>query len=100
MEGKASIGPLSQSCIVAYDPDSRTVRYMCATSMGEVHDHRGRWTDEKTVEFEPLEGSLRGAPMTETIRWTFPDAKTIVTRTEVALKDGLTLSFEFNGTRQ
>src|SRR5262245_21105227 len=43
MEGQAPIGELAQACLVAWDPESGTVHYMCATSMGEVHDHKGRW---------------------------------------------------------
>ena len=53
--GKASIGLISETCLAAYDPVGRAVHYMCVTSMGEVHDHKGQWKDDKTVEFEPLQ---------------------------------------------
>jgi hypothetical protein len=29
MEGTASIGPMSQSCLLAYDPEGKAVHYMC-----------------------------------------------------------------------
>src|SRR5262245_11448992 len=59
MEGRPSIGDLAQACLVAYDPESKAVHYMCVTSMGEVHDHKGRWTDAKTIQFEPLSGGIQ-----------------------------------------
>src|SRR5262245_40291270 len=39
--GKASIGSMAESCLLAFDPEGRNVHYMCVTSMGEVHDHKG-----------------------------------------------------------
>ncbi|HET8946474.1 MAG TPA: hypothetical protein VFQ07_05790, partial [Candidatus Polarisedimenticolia bacterium] len=64
MEGRASIGPLAQACLVACDPSSHDIHDMCVTSMGEVHDHKGRWTDDVTIAFEPLTGILQGKSMT------------------------------------
>ena len=99
MEGHPSIGALAQACLVAFDPEGKAVHYMCVTSMGEVHDHKGRWKDGTTVEFEPLVGSLQGKPMTETITWTFPDPKRMTTRSVVTLQDESSMSFEFAGRR-
>jgi hypothetical protein len=75
---------------------------MCITSMGEVHDHRGRWKGKASVEFEPLVGGLQGRPMTETIIWTFADPGNITMRSVVSLQDmtATSMSFEFTGTRQ
>jgi hypothetical protein len=42
-EGRASIGQMAQSCIIAYSPEEKMVHYMCVTSMGEIHDHKGQW---------------------------------------------------------
>jgi len=99
MEGHASIGDMAQACIVAYDPEGKAVHYMCVTSMGEVHDHRGRWRDATTIEFEPLSGGLQGTPMTETITWTFADPGRMTTRSVVTLQDGSAMTFEFDGRR-
>src|SRR5437773_2128252 len=42
-KGKASIGNMAESCLLAFDPEGKAVHYMCVTSMGEVHDHKGQW---------------------------------------------------------
>jgi hypothetical protein len=99
MEGKASIGPLAQTCLVAYAADTRALHLMCVTSMGEVHDHAGRWTDEKTVEFETLRGELLGQAMTETIRWRFPDATRFESESVVAMANGPTMRFRYTARR-
>jgi len=99
MDGRASIGDLAQACLAAWDPEGRAVHYMCVTSMGEVHDHRGHWKGEAAVEFEPLVGALQGKPMTETITWAFPDPGRITMRSVVTLQDGASMSFEFAGQR-
>lgn len=100
MEGRASIGLMAYACLVAYDPEGKAVHYMCVTSMGEVHDHRGRWADAQTIEFEPLEGGLMGQRITETVTWTFPDPKATAVRTVITMPDGGAMRFEFVGRRQ
>jgi len=100
MGGKPSIGHLAQTCLVAFDPVGRDVHYMCVTSMGEVHDHDGQWTNEKTIEFEPVAGSFLEEPAIETIRWTFPDPNAIEMRTVLTLPDGAAIRFEFKGRRR
>jgi hypothetical protein len=97
--GKASIGSMSESCLLAFDPEGKAVHYMCVTSMGEVHDHKGTWVDDRTIEFEPLHAGLMGQPIVETLRWQFPDAFTIYKTSEVKLANGQTLNFEFRGRR-
>ena len=97
--GKASIGVMAESCLLAYDPEGKTVHYMCVTSMGEVHDHKGKWTDGQTIEFEPLQAGMMGKLVTETNRWYFPDANTIDKTSEVTLADGSSMNFEFKGKR-
>ena len=98
--GKASIGEMAESCLLAYDPEGKAVHYMCVTSMGEVHDHKGKWIDQKTIEFEPLRAGMMGQLVTETNRWYFPDAGTIDKTSEVKAADGSTMIFAFKGTRQ
>jgi hypothetical protein len=99
-KGKASIGVMAESCLLAYDPEGKAVHYMCVTSMGEVHDHKGQWKDEKTIEFEPLRGGMMGQQVTETNKWYFPTPDTIDKTSEVKLPDGSAMSFEFKGQRQ
>jgi hypothetical protein len=98
--GKASIGVMAESCLLAYDTEGKAVHYMCVTSMGEVHDHKGTWKDGKTIEFEPLRAGMMGQQITETLRWYFPDVNTIDKKSEVKLADGSSMNFEFNGKRQ
>src|SRR5215475_8186112 len=86
--GKASIGLMAESCLLAFDPDGKAVHYMCVTSMGEVHDHKGFWKDSQTIEFEPLRAGMMGQTVTETLWWHFPDARTIEKTSEVQLVDG------------
>jgi hypothetical protein len=97
--GKASIGVMAESCLLAYDPEGKSVHYMCVTSMGEVHDHKGKWTDDQTIEFEPLRASMMGQQITETLRWYFPNPNTIDKTSEVKLPDGSSMNFEFKGKR-
>jgi hypothetical protein len=98
--GKASIGSMAESCLLAFDPEGKAVHYMCVTSMGEVHDHRGHWKDSQTIEFEPLRASMMGQTITETLVWRFPDERTIDKVSEVQLTDGSVMRFEFKGQRR
>ena len=98
--GKASIGNMTESCLLAFDPEGKAVHYMCVTSMGEVHDHKGQWKDEKTMDFEPLRGGMMGQQATETNKWYFPTPDTIDKTSEVKLPDGSVMTFEFRGKRQ
>lgn len=98
--GQASIGLMAESCLLAYDPAGKAVHYMCVTSMGEVHDHKGQWKDDKTIEFEPLRAGMMGQLVTETNRWYFPDANTITKTSVVELSNGTSMNFEFNGKRR
>lgn len=100
MEGNPSIGPLSQSCLVAYEPTHAAVHYMCVTSMGEVHDHRGKWVGDDAVEFEPLQDSMMGKPIVENVSWRFPDPKTLETTSVVEMTDGSRMTFVFTGSRR
>jgi len=97
--GTASIGSMAESCLLAFDPDGRAVHYMCVTSMGEVHDHKGLWRDNPTIEFEPLRAGMMGQVITETLTWRFPDAQTIDKVSLVTLSNGSSMRFEFKGRR-
>jgi hypothetical protein len=99
-QGKASVGALSESCLLAFDPEGKAVHYMCVTSMGEVHDHKGKWVDDKTIEFEPLRAGFMGQPITETLKWHFPEVGILDKASEIKLADSSTMKFEFRGKRQ
>jgi hypothetical protein len=97
--GKASIGVMAESCLLAYDPEGKAVHCMCVTSMGEVHDHKGAWKDANTIEFERSRAGMMGQLVTETNRWYFPDANTIDKTSEVTLADDSKMNFEFKAKR-
>ena len=98
--GKAPFGELAESCLLAFDPEGKAVHYMCVTSMGEVHDHKGRWTDPKTIDFEPLKAGMMGQQVTETLKWHFDDDQTLDKTSEVRLSDGRMMRFHFTGKRE
>jgi hypothetical protein len=98
--GKAPFGELAESCLFAFDPEGKAVHYMCVTSMGEVHDHKGRWTDPKTIDFEPLQAGMMGQQVTETLKWHFDDDRTLNKTSEVRLSDGKLMRFHFIGKRE
>jgi hypothetical protein len=90
---------MAQSCLIAYSPEERMVHYMCVTSMGEIHDHKGQW-NKGSIEFDPLEGFLSGKRMVEDVTMSFPNPQTIKTRSVVTLPDSLPMTFNFTGVRK
>jgi hypothetical protein len=97
--GKASIGKMAQTCLLAFDPDGKSVHYMCVSSMGEVHDHRGQWKSD-SIEYEPFQGGMSGQHITEFVKTSFPSSSTIVHTSKVVMGDGSSMSFEFHGRRE
>jgi hypothetical protein len=97
--GKASIGVMAESCLLAYDPEGKAVHYMCVTSMGEVHDHKGQWKNGSTIEFEPLIAGMIGQTVTETLNWRLPNPKTLSKTSTVTTPDGNKMTFVFTGKR-
>ena len=97
--GTASIGQMSESCLFAFDPDGKAVHYMCVTSMGEVHDHKGHWKEGRVIEFEPLRAGMMGGQVTETLKWQFKDVNNLDKFSTVTMPDGSAMVFEFKGKR-
>jgi hypothetical protein len=100
MMGRASIGRIEESCLVAYDPEGEAVHFMCVTSMREVHDHKGQWVNDQEIQFEPYRTSMAGQPITEDVSFTFSDIDHIKTRSVITTADGRRMTFEFSGTRR
>lgn len=100
MKGTASIGPLEEACLVAYDPEGAAVHFMCVTSMREVHDHKGQWTSDQKIQFEPYRTSMSAKPVTEDVTFDFPNPKSLKSRSVVTMEDGSSMAFEFSGTRK
>ncbi|HYM00953.1 MAG TPA: hypothetical protein VEZ90_18490 [Blastocatellia bacterium] len=100
LAGKASIGPIAESCLLAYDPERKEVHYMCVTSSGEVHDHQGQWIDDRTIELVAYKASMMADKVVETVRLSFPDAKTLQTKSIITTENGATMTFTFVGQRK
>ena len=100
MKGTPSIGSIEEACLVAYDPEGKAVHFMCVTSMREVHDHKGRWTNAHEVQFEPYKTTMVGQPIIEDVSFSFPDPDRIRTRSVITTEDGNRLIFEFSGARR
>jgi hypothetical protein len=98
-DGTASIGAMAQTCLLAYSREEKSVHYMCVTSMGEVHDHKGQWKAD-SIEFAPLEGFLSGGRMVENVTMSFPNRSMMKTRSVVTLPDSSVMTFDFTGTRK
>lgn len=66
--GSASIGPIDQSCLLAVAPGDEVTHLMCVSSMGEVHDHRGRFEDGR-IRFVPLRARISGKMAEEIVEY-------------------------------
>ena len=99
MKGTASIGAIEEACLFAYDPDGKAVHFMCVTSMGEVHNHKGQWISDHEMRFEPYPTSWDGKPATEDVDIRFPDSRHIQAISVITKQDGNKMTFEFHATR-
>jgi len=95
MEGQASIGPLAQGCLLAFDPEGKAVHWMCVDSMGAVHDHRGQWKGDR-IEFEPYPATWQGKKIVEEISWAF-HGETFEKNEVVRLEGGAEMRFDIRG---
>ncbi len=101
MDGKVpKMGPMGQSCLVGFDPVGGAVHLMCITSMGEVHDHKGAWKDDKTLEFEPYKFTMDGKAATEMVLFSWVEPKLLTFTSIVTLADGSRMTFAGRGKRK
>ena len=100
MKGVPSIGPIEETCLLAYDAEGKAVHFMCVTSMREVHDHKGRWTSGHSIQFEPYKTTMAGHSVTEDVTFDFPSSERIRTKSVITTEDGSRMTFEFSGTRR
>lgn len=92
-----SVGDLTQSCLLAVDPGTWKIHYMCVSNMGEVHDHVGSWQGNK-LQYEKYEGTANGAKVAEEISTEFLDADTFLHTTLMTGADGK-MEFYFRAKR-
>lgn len=65
------LGPVDESDLWGYDPGADLVHMFSITSFGDVHDHAGRWTDERTLALQ-WRGVREGQEAIEEISITLP----------------------------
>jgi hypothetical protein len=65
-------------------------------SMGNVHDHAGKWMDEKTISLGHTGKNMEGKEETDTVTFTMVSAKEIVFKADG--KSGATTNWTFSGT--
>jgi len=82
--------------LVGWDPLDKTVHFVALTADDELHDHRCKWSDDKTVACEPFKGGMRGQPITEDLSFSF-DAGQMTVKSVVTMKDGSKMTFEGKG---
>lgn len=100
MKGMPSIGPIEETCLLAYDAEGKAVHFMCVTSMREVHDHKGHWASSRSIEFEPYKTTMAGHPVIEDVTFDFASSERIRTRSAITTEDGSRMTFEFSGSRR
>ena len=83
------MGAMDFTYLVSYDPERKAVHWFAVGSTGEVHDHVCHWSDDKTLDCDPLKATLDGAPITETMKMVFDGNKLTITGTTTT-KDGET----------
>jgi hypothetical protein len=97
--GTASIGPIAQSCLLAVAPGDEEVHLMCVSSMGEVHDHRGRYEDGR-IRFIPLRARISGKMAEEIVEYQVAPDGTMRTLSVVRTKGRPEMRFTLHATRQ
>jgi hypothetical protein len=75
------MGTMDFTHLVSYDPERKAVHWFAVGSTGEVHDHVCHWTDDKTLDCDPLKATLNGGPITEIVKMVFDGNKFTVIAT-------------------
>jgi hypothetical protein len=96
--GTASIGPIEQSCLLAIAPGDDEVHLMCVSSMGEVHDHHGRYDDGR-IRFVPLRARIAGKMTEEIVEYQIAPNGTMRTLSVVREKAHPEMRFMLHATR-
>jgi len=92
------LGRMEETDLWGYDPETKSVHIMTWNNMGEVHDHRGAWTDDKTMSLTHS-ATAGGKPVEETFRFEFPGKNEMRFKYTSTTADGTT-TLEGHGTRK
>jgi hypothetical protein len=96
--GTASIGPIEQSCLLAVAPGDEEAHLMCVSSMGEVHDHHGRYEGGR-IQFVPLRARISGKMAEEIVEYQVAPDGMMRTLSIVREKGHPTMRFTLRATR-
>jgi hypothetical protein len=92
------LGLMEETGLWGYDPETKSVRSMIWNNMGEIHDRRGAWKDDKTIEMT-LSATAGGKPLEETLVMTLNGPKKLTFKSVSKTAEGTTI-FEGEGTRK
>jgi hypothetical protein len=91
------MGQMEESDLIVYDPETRSIRFMTWSNQGEIHDHKGTWKDDKTIEIKH-EATMGGKPLSEVFEFTVTGPNTMAFKFTQKLPEGTSL-FEGKATR-
>lgn len=91
------LGPMEETDLWGYDPETKAVRIMTWNNMGEVHDHHGAWQGDKMVLHHTA--TAGGKPVEEDFEFSFPAANKMAFHFKAKAAEGVT-TLEGLGTRQ
>lgn len=94
------LGRMEDVLLATYDVEGKAVRIVGMSSMGEVHDHKCAWKDEKSMSCDPLAIVAGGAPATVDLVMSWSDAKNIAVTESTTMKDGSKMVFDGKGKRK
>jgi hypothetical protein len=92
------MGPMRESDLMGYDPETKSVRIMTWNNQGEIHDHHGAWKDDHTLELSHT-ATMGGAPVSESFRMAWTAANAMSFRF-TSTSGGATSVFEGKATRK
>lgn len=87
------MGAMVENALIGIDPASQELHWYNINTMGETHDHRGRWTSDTRIEWS-YKGEKDGKPLVEAISMDFAGnsiafrSKTTVDGAQTALFEG------------
>ena len=91
-------GMMSETDLIGYDVETKAVHVMTWNNMGEVHDHKAAWTDDKTLVGHHTATAM-GKPLEENFTFNFPSANTSTFKF-TATVDGKASTLEGKMTRR
>ncbi len=91
-------GLMEETDLMGYDPETKSVRMMTWNNMGEIHDHRGAWKDDKTIELTHS-ATAGGKPVEERFMMSFMGPKEMRWKFTSKTEEGTT-TFEGEAIRE